>query len=49
MRRPELAPAIQNINDVIRFQKLLRMPSYIIARKQDYFWRITEKIFVEDL
>jgi DNA repair protein RadD len=49
MRRPELAPAIQNINDVIRFQKLLRMPSYIIARKQDHFWRITEKIFVEDL
>ncbi|MCB1198874.1 MAG: ATP-dependent helicase, partial [Deltaproteobacteria bacterium] len=49
LKRPELSPAIQSIDDVLRFQKLLRMPSYVIARKQEKFWRITEKIFVEDL
>ena len=33
---------------VVRYQKLLRTPSFVIARKQDKFWKITEKIFTED-
>ncbi|MGB0454812.1 MAG: DEAD/DEAH box helicase family protein [Bacteriovoracaceae bacterium] len=49
MKRPELSDHITTIGDVIKYQKLLRMPKFIIARKQDKFWKITEKIFVEEL
>jgi DNA repair protein RadD len=35
--------------DVIRYQKLLRMPSFVIARKQEKFWKITEKVFAEEM
>lgn len=49
MRRPELGLEINEVKEVIRYQKLLRMPSFVIARKQDQFWKITEKIFAEEL
>lgn len=49
MRRPELASHLTSTDDVIKYQKLMRTPSYIIARKQDKFWKITEKIFAEEL
>jgi DNA repair protein RadD len=49
LRRPELAIPFESAEQVIRYQKLLRVPSYIIARKQDKFWKITEKIFAEEL
>ncbi len=49
MRIPELGHLIQDVDEVIKYQKLLRMPSYVIARKQGDFWRITEKVFVEEL
>jgi len=49
LRRPELAPAIQTPDVVIKYQKLFRLPSFIIARKQDRFWKITEKVFAEEL
>jgi DNA repair protein RadD len=49
LRRPEINPNIKKIDDVILIQKHLRTPSFIIARKQDKFWRITEKIFSEEL
>jgi DNA repair protein RadD len=49
MKRPELSVAITNTQEVIRLQKLLRMPTFIIARKQGKFWKITEKIFTEEL
>lgn len=49
LRRPELAVAIQTPQDVLKYQKLFRLPSFVIARKQDKFWRITEKIFAEEL
>ena len=49
LRRPELRPSVQSVEDVLRMQSLLRMPSFVIARKQGKFWRITEKIFVEEL
>jgi DNA repair protein RadD len=49
LRRPELASAIQTPEVVIKYQKLFRLPSFVIARKQDRFWKITEKIFAEEL
>ena len=49
MRRPELGLEISDINEVLKYQALLRMPKFVIARKQDKFWKITEKIFVEEL
>lgn len=49
IRRPELTAAFDNIDHVITYQKLLRSPMYVIARKQDKFWKITEKIFIEEL
>lgn len=49
MKRPELSQHFSNVGDVIRYQKLLRVPKFIIARKQDKFWKITEKIFFEEL
>lgn len=49
MRRPELGLEIGDVKEVIHYQRLLRMPSYIIARKQEKFWKITEKIFSEEL
>ncbi|XGC80659.1 DEAD/DEAH box helicase [Bdellovibrio bacteriovorus] len=49
LRQPELAVDLVSPQQVIRFQKLFRAPSYIIARKQDKFWRVTEKIFAEEL
>lgn len=48
LRRPELSDYLKTINDVVSYQKLLRVPAYVIARKQDKFWRITEKIFIEE-
>jgi DNA repair protein RadD len=45
LRRPELAtPA-----DAVKYQKLFRLPAFVIARKQDKFWKITEKVFAEEL
>jgi DNA repair protein RadD len=49
LKRPEIAINIKTPQDVIQCQNLLRMPSFIIARKQDKYWKITEKIFSEEL
>lgn len=49
MRRPELASAIDSIESTIKYRPLYRMPAYVIARKQGNFWKITEKIFSEEL
>lgn len=49
LKRPELSDGIQGPQDVIKYQKLLRLPSFVIARKQDKFWKITEKVFSEEL
>ena len=49
LRRPELAIELQTPADVIRFQMLFRLPSFVIVRKQDQFWKITEKVFAEEL
>jgi DNA repair protein RadD len=49
LRRPELAIEFQSPHDVIKYQSLFRLPSFVIARKQDKFWKITEKVFAEEL
>jgi DNA repair protein RadD len=49
LRRPELAVELRTPADVIKYQKLFRLPSFVIARKQDKFWKITEKVFEEEL
>ncbi|MBL7542528.1 MAG: DEAD/DEAH box helicase [Bdellovibrionaceae bacterium] len=49
LRRPELAVDLQTPKDVIRFKLLFRLPAFVIARKQDKYWKITEKVFAEEL
>ena len=49
LRRPELAIEFRTPEDVIKYQSLFRLPSFVIARKQDKFWKITEKVFAEEL
>jgi DNA repair protein RadD len=49
LKRPELSHLIETPQEVVRYQKLFRNPAFVIARKQDKFWKITEKIFVEEL
>jgi DNA repair protein RadD len=49
LRRPELALEMGTVQDVIRYQRLFRLPVFVIARKQDKFWKITEKVFSEEL
>lgn len=49
LRRPELATEFTTPADVVKYQKLFRLPSFVIARKQDKFWKITEKVFAEEL
>lgn len=49
LKRPELAIDLTTPAEVIKYQKLFRLPSFIIARKQDRFWKITEKVFAEEL
>lgn len=49
MKRPELRLDIQSVSEIIAAQRYFRMPAYVIARKQDKFWKITEKIFAEEL
>lgn len=49
LRRPELAIELSTPFEVIRYQKLFRLPAFVIARKQDKYWRITEKVFAEEL
>jgi DNA repair protein RadD len=49
MKKPELKLNISSVSEVVRMQSQLRMPSFVIARKQGKFWKITEKIFREEL
>lgn len=49
LRRPELADAIENPLDVVKYQKLFRTPAFVIARKREKYWKITEKVFAEEL
>jgi DNA repair protein RadD len=49
LRCPERQVSFKTPQDVIQNQKLLRLPSFVIARKQEKFWKITEKVFSEEL
>jgi DNA repair protein RadD len=49
LRRPEFASELKTPQDVIKYQKLFRLPAFVIVRKQDKFWKITEKVFAEEL
>ncbi len=49
MRKPELKLNIRSVSEVVEMQSQFRMPSFVIARKQGKFWKITEKIFSEEL
>lgn len=49
LRRPEFSAYIKTVDDVLEYSHYLRKPKFIIARKQDKFWKITEKIFAEEL
>lgn len=49
LRRPENPLKIVSPQDLIKVQKLLRLPSFVIARKQEKYWKITEKVFAEEL
>jgi len=49
LRRPELAIELTSAAQAIKYQALYRTPAFLIARKQDKFWKITEKIFLEEL
>jgi len=49
LKRPELAIEFTTPHDVVQYQKLFRLPAFVIARKQDKFWKITEKVFAEEL
>ena len=49
LKRPELASEFRTPKDVITYQKLFRLPAFVIARKQDKFWKVTEKVFAEEL
>lgn len=49
LRRPELTFVPADPQEVIKYQKLYRVPAFIIARKNGKFWKITEKIFSEEL
>jgi DNA repair protein RadD len=49
LRQPELAVELHSPTEVVKYQKLFRLPAFVIARKQDRFWKITEKVFAEEL
>src|SRR5690606_12224424 len=49
LKSPEIAVDIKSPKDVIDVQKRLRLPAFVIARKQEKFWKITEKVFSEEL
>lgn len=49
LRRPEISIEINSVDDVLHHQNNFRIPAYVIARKQDKYWKITEKIFTEEL
>ena len=49
LKRPEMAIEIKTPEDVLKWQKFFRLPAFVIARKQEKFWKITEKVFAEEL
>ena len=44
-RLPERELKIKNLEDALSKLSLFRMPMFIIARKDKYYWKIREKVF----
>jgi DNA repair protein RadD len=44
-----MAIELTSPSQAIKYQALYRAPAFVIARKQEKFWKITEKIFSEEL
>ena len=44
-RLPEKNISISNADDVMKAKSQFRMPMFVIARKQKYYWEVREKIF----
>lgn len=49
LKKPELLLDIKAVDEIVQLQPHLRMPAFVIGRKQGKFWKITEKIFIEEL
>lgn len=49
LKKPEMKLNIKSVSQIVEAQRFFRMPSFVIARKQGKFWKITEKIFAEEL
>ncbi len=46
LKRPELKLWISSIDEALRYKLFFRTPIFVIARKQDKYWRIREKVFL---
>jgi DNA repair protein RadD len=44
-RLPGSSIEFNGIDDVLAQKEKFRTPLYVVARKQDYFWNVREKIF----
>lgn len=49
LKRPEMTIDIDSVTEIVEAQRHFRMPAFVIGRKQGKFWKITEKIFAEEL
>lgn len=49
LRRPELPFEFQSIDEVIENRHIFRHPTFVIGRKSEKFWKITEKVFSEEI
>lgn len=46
-RLPGQKLEVRDVDEALRKQKQFRMPMFVIARKQKYYWNIREKIFMD--
>ncbi|MBD66313.1 MAG: ATP-dependent helicase [Halobacteriovoraceae bacterium] len=49
LKRPEYTFEMTSPTEAIKYKPLYRVPSFIIARKREKYWKITEKIFSEEI
>ena len=49
LKKPEILLKIKSVKQFLTLREYLRMPSFVIGRKRGFFWKITEKIFEEEL
>ncbi len=49
LKKPEVQTPTFTIEHFLNSYHLFRSPKFIIARKQEQFWKITEKIFAEEV